>query len=714
MGVYGTTIITGATPVVNGTSGRILYNNSNAVGEFGTWDGTTLTITGSVEALPGGMGRGILNAAYGTSRAFEAVYDAGTYWGILQMAAGNNAFGVYNEFVKTRSTNGTTMAAVSTNDTVMVLNSYADSGTAIPFVARLYTSVTGAVGGTNWPGMFGVRLGTGSGTADHTFTPTVFTSPGSVVATTTMTTGAASGTTGAVLFKGTTSGTVTLSVADAAGTYTLKLPTTDGNAGEFLQTDGSGNTTWAVAGSGGLTVGTTTITSGTNGRILYDNSGVLGEATVTGTLGSVVLSTAPTLTGPVTISEAVGSGGLTITGATQTTSQPALNITQTWNAAGVKFFGPTISITNTASAGTANNTNASRVFAINAGASGTTELMWVDKFGTLFLDDSTGAFNVPQIRTNNGTLDFNTQGINGRKSHRFVYNGKTLFVNNAEPLGWVDSATDASGTFATGWYSPAVGTTEQRNGTSAQTRLLANTWTSSTNNEHFVEQWSSNVLHIRTDKGSGGGTARVLQIDYGGTTTSAVTVPAAITGTIIIADGGVGATTALQLGGASQTATSGTYIATEIKGTFAPSSTSTMTSIPLHVNPTINYSAGTPGAGGYQAIRISAVETALPTGGNYLLHANAGAAGTTNVWNVLNDGTPSYLANTAIPAGGTTGKGLKFSSTANFGVFFGSGAPSLSAAKGSLYLRSDGSGTTDRAYINTDGGTTWTALTTAA
>lgn len=69
---------------------------------------------------------------------------------------------------------------------------------------------------------------------------------------------------------------------------------------------------------------------------------------------------------------------------------------------------------------------------------------------------------------------------------------------------------------------------------------------------------------------------------------------------------------------------------------------------------------------------------------------------------------------TGIPAGGTAGAGYKFSSTSNFGVFFGSGAPSLSAAKGSLYLRSDGSGTTDRAYINTDGGTTWTALTTVA
>lgn len=69
---------------------------------------------------------------------------------------------------------------------------------------------------------------------------------------------------------------------------------------------------------------------------------------------------------------------------------------------------------------------------------------------------------------------------------------------------------------------------------------------------------------------------------------------------------------------------------------------------------------------------------------------------------------------TAIPAGGTAGAGLLVSSTSNFGVFFGSGAPSLSAAKGSLYLRSDGSTTNDRAYINTNGSTTWTALTTAA
>lgn len=44
----------------------------------------------------------------------------------------------------------------------------------------------------------------------------------------------------------------------------------------------------------------------------------------------------------------------------------------------------------------------------------------------------------------------------------------------------------------------------------------------------------------------------------------------------------------------------------------------------------------------------------------------------------------------------------------------GSGAPAHSAPQGSLYLRVDGSSTSTRAYINTDGATNWTNLVTAA
>lgn len=47
-------------------------------------------------------------------------------------------------------------------------------------------------------------------------------------------------------------------------------------------------------------------------------------------------------------------------------------------------------------------------------------------------------------------------------------------------------------------------------------------------------------------------------------------------------------------------------------------------------------------------------------------------------------------------------------------VLTGTGAPTFTAPQGSLYLRLDGSSVSTRAYINTTGSTTWTAVTTAA
>lgn len=66
-----------------------------------------------------------------------------------------------------------------------------------------------------------------------------------------------------------------------------------------------------------------------------------------------------------------------------------------------------------------------------------------------------------------------------------------------------------------------------------------------------------------------------------------------------------------------------------------------------------------------------------------------------------------------VTAGGVIALSLGGGSTAP-ALCFGLGAPTLTAPKGSLYLRTDGSSTSTRAYINTDGGTTWTAVTTAA
>lgn len=60
---------------------------------------------------------------------------------------------------------------------------------------------------------------------------------------------------------------------------------------------------------------------------------------------------APSLTGPVALAQVAGSSALTITGATQTASFPVLNMTQTWNNAGVTFTGVKLNITDSASAG---------------------------------------------------------------------------------------------------------------------------------------------------------------------------------------------------------------------------------------------------------------------------------------------------------------------------------------------------------------------------
>jgi len=104
---------------------------------------------------------------------------------------------------------------------------------------------------------------------------------------------------------------------------------------------------------------------------------------------------------------------------------------------------------------------------------------------------------------------------------------------------------------------------------------------------------------------------------------------------------------------------------------------------------------------------------AAPTAGTNVTITNAYSIWV-NAGNARFDASVISQGGTAIPAGGTAGSGYMFSSTANFGIFFGSGVPTLSAAKGSLYLRSDGAGVSTRAYINTNGSTTWTAITTVA
>jgi hypothetical protein len=69
--------------------------------------------------------------------------------------------------------------------------------------------------------------------------------------------------------------------------------------------------------SSGLTIGTSTITSGTNTRVLYNNNGVVGEYAVTGTGTTAVLSTSPTFTTDITTPKIIASDLLIYNSATE-------------------------------------------------------------------------------------------------------------------------------------------------------------------------------------------------------------------------------------------------------------------------------------------------------------------------------------------------------------------------------------------------------------
>ncbi|KKR20268.1 MAG: hypothetical protein UT51_C0005G0001, partial [Candidatus Nomurabacteria bacterium GW2011_GWC2_39_41] len=192
---------------------------------------------------------------------------------------------------------------------------------------------------------------------------TVATLQSSPVFTGTITTGATSGTTGALLLKGTTSGTVTLTTASAAGTYTLTLPTDDGTASQFLQTDGSGILTWTSAGAGdALTTNPLSQFAATTSLQLL---GVISNETGSGAL---VFATSPTLVTPVL---GVATATSMIVGATDNLSISAVGDLTFVDADGVASItgpaGGTFSVLAGASQALTLTANAASTFSTSSG-----------------------------------------------------------------------------------------------------------------------------------------------------------------------------------------------------------------------------------------------------------------------------------------------------------------------------------------------------------
>lgn len=141
----------------------------------------------------------------------------------------------------------------------------------------------------------------------------------------------------------------------------------------------------------------------------------------------------------------------------------------------------------------------------------------------------------------------------------------------------------------------------------------------------------------------------------------------------------------------------------------------TITNATISADAIVGFSSSTTGTIYGISVTAGAISSALSltstlsvTGASTL--SGAITAGST----ISTTGQLSVQTSTAPPAAGASTSGIKFSSTANLGLFWGSGAPTFSAAQGSLYLRTDGSSSSTRAYMNSTGSTTWVAVTTAS
>lgn len=290
-------IVVGTTTITSGTNTRVLYDNAGVLGEY-TITGTGSVVMSNSPTFNDDITLGVAATATG-SILFKGI-TSGTVTLSVADAAGTwtmklpTTDGDAGQFLQTDGSGNTTWAASSAaaggNNTEVQYNNAGalggitnatSNGTTLTITSGRATtdfspsSNDGAALGTTALGFADLHLATGGiinwANGEMTITETnanlltvaggAFAVSGAITGTSSITLGAAAGTTGSAVFAGTTSGAVTLSVADAAGTWTMKLPTTDGNANEFLQTDGSGNTTWASA----ATIPATTITVANEG-----------------------------------------------------------------------------------------------------------------------------------------------------------------------------------------------------------------------------------------------------------------------------------------------------------------------------------------------------------------------------------------------------------------------------------------------------------------
>jgi hypothetical protein len=213
--------------------------------------------------------------------------------------------------------------------------------------------------------------------------------------------GSGGGGTGAISFNGNTSGGVLVQSADAAGTWTWTIPTDDGNANEFLKTDGAGVTSWAAmpAAAAGTLTGATLAAGVTTSSLTSFGAAIALGTPASGTLTNCTFPTlnqsttgsAATLTTSRNINGVAFNGSAnitvpadagTLTGATLAAGVTASSLTSVGKVAtynSITTAGPTgipvvVAVSNLTSQGAA--ITATTVYAVPAAGAGMYRVAW--------------------------------------------------------------------------------------------------------------------------------------------------------------------------------------------------------------------------------------------------------------------------------------------------------------------------------------------------